>query len=232
MWGWFKRARIEPSRRKRSSPARPTSDGVQELDCRLPLEAAVAAPGEPDAAHARPGRSARRACRRRSSARRAMPAPAAAERPLRESLPGESALRSSSSASRSAASAGSFARRRLKARRSLVFAHLQRLIEIGTDHLPAIPAQNGHVLRKPQAFRAGSCGGDRCALSPSAAARCAPRRRAGRRSPRRRSRRRTSGRRSRRATYRPRQARRAPSLISLSSLSSHGRVCHIANRRM
>ena len=52
MFGCVSRARIVPSRRKRSSPRAPDEADVQQLDGDEPLEPAVAAAREPDRSHA------------------------------------------------------------------------------------------------------------------------------------------------------------------------------------
>ncbi len=49
--GCVRRARIVPSRRKRFSPSRPTSDAFSSFDRRESFEAAVAAPRQPHRAH-------------------------------------------------------------------------------------------------------------------------------------------------------------------------------------
>ena len=155
-------------------PRAPDQARVEELDGRLPLEAAVAAPGQPHAAHAPladrrdehvgadplPGER----CRRRHPQNRA----------FKKTLPVRE-RRSSSSASRSAASAVP-QRAATPARPALAVRHLHRAVQIGADDLPAF-AVTADMTSAPGHLSSGLCfqggppaaarGGDRCALFPA-----------------------------------------------------------------
>ncbi len=187
----------------------PDEAHVQELHCGLTLEAAVAAPGQPDAAHAAlaDGRDQRvgtdplaRERRRRGTVQglvfeKALPAESAAFLEKSLHLGGQVRI---------------LCAQRLQPGAALVIRNLQRAIQVGTHDLPAIPALRGHGYSSELTWRppAGSRGADRCAPFPSGAARSFPTSPASRRSPQTRSRKRTSDRRPRRATHRPRPSRR------------------------
>ena len=211
MLGCVSRARIVPSRRKRSSPARPTRLALRSLTATRPFEAAVAAAGEPDVAHAALRRWARRACRRRTSGRRATRAADGCGGGALEKAFSSRARccdASSASTSRGERRVGPREDRRATPHaRSAV--QVQRLVEERARPRPPIGVRIGHRpssapsrierCRKRRAFSQL-----RCTVRSDAPAHRGD-------LARRRSRRRTSGRRPRRATESmPVRALRAP----------------------
>ena len=182
MCGCVSRARMVPSRLKRSLAGAADQRDVQQLDRRLPLEAAVAALGEPHAAHAALADRRRRACRRRPSGR-------PAERRLRGSSGrgcSRKPLVQRACGARRAAPAdrrrapGRRARSAASQRRAVLVGMLERLVEVRAD---ARCQRSGSECRHERVRRiAGSSrrsrGAGRGGPSPSRAARSAPRRRA------------------------------------------------------
>ena len=205
MCGCVSRARMVPSRRKRSSPPRPTSAALSSLTADLPLEAAVAARGQPHAAHAAVAdRRRQRVGADRHAGQRGSGRSASRAAPFEEAL-GVSWRCSSSIASTSVAISGSSRGGRARQASRSCRREVEHAIEVPAGPQPASlrsialmrrfdqKDRKRRVERRHQATGRRPAGRDagRCAPSPSRAARSAPRRSTWPRSRRTRSRRRT-----------------------------------------
>ena len=158
-----------------SPPVAADQRGVQQLDRGPALEAAVAALGQPDAAHAAVADRRHERVGADASRRPAAVGPAARARRRRGSPPRSEARCSSSSASRSSATARIVAAAAIasQAARS-AGVQVQRLVEVRAERVPAAACrvtsiespsdsrQIGNGRRKTTSRRLGPSAGRRC----------------------------------------------------------------------